>query len=290
MPLEEIIRTETNDILDGAEFGCRHTLDTHWRIASFHMHPHYEFYLFLQGHTQILIEDERFDAHPGDLFVFPPGMLHRAVLLDYACPYERAYFYVTRKALSEISSADFSLLDLLDHTVRGGNYSYRMDDESANQFLSLIDHFEDQPEPLDPIAPLMNRSRIQMLSLLVSRVMRQQEVLSPRQPERISEVIRYINDHIQEPLSLDSLAERFFISKYTLLHDFKSYANISVHQYILYKRVIYAQHLLRHGVSPGNAAKESGFNDYAGFYRAFVRQNNLTPQAYFQASRAASAL
>ena len=63
-----------------------------------------------------------------------------------------------------------------------------------------------------------------------------------------------------------------------------------MHQYILYKRVIYAQHLLRQGVSPGNAAKESGFNDYAGFYRAFVRQNNLTPQAYFQASRAVSAL
>ena len=127
----------------------------------------------------------------------------------------------------------------------------------------------------------MNRCRIQMLSLIVCRIMQRKQVLNPHPPERINDVIRYINDHILEPLSLDALAERFYLSKYTLLHDFKNYANISVHQYILYKRITYAQHLMQHGITPGNAAKQSGFNDYAGFYRSFLRHNSMTPQEYY---------
>ena len=282
--MEEVIRSETNGIQDGSEFGCHHTLDACWQTAPFHMHPHYEFYLFLHGHAQIVIEDERFDAHPGDLFVFHPGFIHRAVLLDHACPYERFYFYATRKVLAGISDEHFSLLELLEKARRDHNFSFHMDEDTTARFIRLIESFDQTPLSQDPTVPLMNLCRIQMLSLLVGKTMLHQESLSPRQPDRISQVIRYINDHIQEPLRLDTLAEQFYISKYTLLHDFKSYANISVHQYILYKRISYAQHLLRHGISPGNAAKESGFNDYAGFYRAFVRQNQITPQAYYQAN------
>ena len=283
--MDELIRTQLNDIRAGAESGFRHFLDTQWKTAPFHMHPHYEFYLFIHGKVQIRIEDESFDAHPMDLFIFPPDVLHRALILDSSCPYERAFFYATRKILADLSDESFPLLDILEEAARRGDYSYHADEGSATRFIRLVDECISDAEEQDPSTRLMNRCRVNLLSLIACKTVRQKNVLSPRPPDRINEVIRYINDHILEPVSLDSLSDRFFVSKYTLLHEFKSYANISIHQYILYKRILYAQRLMQRGVAPGNAARQSGFNDYAGFYRAFVRQNSITPQEYYVWSR-----
>ena len=272
---------KTNDIRVGSDAGCTHSINTGWKTAKFHMHPHYEFYLFIRGNAQIVIEDERYDTHPMDLFIFPPGTLHRAYMTDSDVPYERAYFYATRKVLSEMSDPAYPLLDIIEHAVRARDYSFHADSLSAARFIRLIDDYIDEDNDQEPCFRQMNRCRIQMLSLIVCRIMQRKQVLNPHPPERISDVIRYINDHILEPLSLDALAERFYLSKYTLLHDFKNYANISVYQYILYKRITYAQHLMQHGITPGNAAKQSGFNDYAGFYRSFLRHNSMTPQEYY---------
>ena len=238
--MDAITWIEANDIQDGDDFGAVHRYSNDWYMPKFHVHPHYEFYLFLTGKVQIVIEDEIFDARPMDLFIFPPGTLHRANVLDAHTPYERAYFYVTRQAYVQ--------------------------DENQN----------------DPIDRELQHLRMNSLALMICRIVQRRDPVSAKPPERISEVIRYINTHITEPLSLDDLSAQFFISKYTLLHEFKSYANISVYQYILSKRVLYAQLLMQRGISPGPASKQSGFNDYAGFYRAFMNQNNLSPQAYFE--------
>ncbi len=278
-------RNETNDLHEGAEFDCRHGRDNDWGTAPFHMHPHYEFYLFIQGNVQIRIEDESFDAHPMDLFIYPPGVLHRALILDSPEPYERAYCYITRKALADMSDDRFPMLQILENAMNRGNYSYHADDESAARFIRLVDDFYRDLSSAEPSIELMNRCRANMLSLITCRIIQRKDVLTPRPPDRMSEIIRHINEHLVEPITLEDLAEHFYISKYTLLHDFKSYANISVHQYILYKRVLYAQELMQGGVSPGNAAKQSGFNDYAGFYRAFVRYNAVTPQAWYAGAR-----
>jgi len=278
-------RNLTNDLRDGAEFDYRHGTDDDWAAPPFHMHPHYEFYLLIRGKVQIIIEDESFDARPMDLFVFPPGVVHRAMLLDSSSPYERAYFYVTRKALSDMSDDRFPMMRILESAVSRGDYSYHADDESGERLLRLLDECIADAGSDDPSAWLMNRCRVNMLSLIACRIVQRKDVLTPRPPDRISEIIRFINDHLLEDLSLENLADRFYISKYTLLHDFKSYANISVHQYILTKRILYAQQLMQGGLSPGDAAKQSGFNDYAGFYRAFIRHNAVTPQAFFSDAR-----
>ncbi len=279
--MEQLIFEKTNDIRAGSDAGCTHSINTGWKTAKFHMHPHYEFYLFVRGNAQIVIEDERFDTHPMDLFIYPPGTLHRAFMTDSSIPYERAYFYATRKVLSEMSSPSYPILDILDRAARDRDYSFHADELSASRFIRLIDDYIEEESRHEPCFQEMNRCRINMLSLIVCRVMQREPVLNPHPPERISDVIRYINDHILEPLTLDQLAEKFYISKYTLLHDFKSYANISVYQYILFKRITYAQHLMQRGTPPGLAAKQSGFNDYAGFYRAFLRHSSHTPQEYY---------
>ncbi len=90
-------------------------------------------------------------------------------------------------------------------------------------------------------------------------------------------VARYLDDNIDRDVSLDSLARRFFVSKYYLCRAFKKYNGISVHSYINNKRVTCAKQLIESGESASSAAYKVGFGDYSSFYRAYVKIYGRSP-------------
>jgi len=57
----------------------------------------------------------------------------------------------------------------------------------------------------------------------------------------VDAVLHYINEHYSEPLTLDQLSEKFFISKYHLLRKFDAQVGTTVHRYILQKRLLNAK-------------------------------------------------
>jgi len=97
---------------------------------------------------------------------------------------------------------------------------------------------------------------------------------------RMSEIIRYINAHFTEGLTLETIADRFYISKCHLLRQFKRYTNSTVYHYILQKRLSLAKALLRDGISPQEVCDRCGWSSYVGFYRAFVQETGQKPSAY----------
>ena len=60
-------------------------------------------------------------------------------------------------------------------------------------------------------------------------------------------ILDYIRDNLAEPLTLDQIAGRFFISKHYLCRIFKSATGFSVMEYIIYSRILRARQLLQEG-------------------------------------------
>ena len=58
-----------------------------------------------------------------------------------------------------------------------------------------------------------------MLLLLIAREERPEK--APERKSRIGEVIRYIHSHYQEEISLEMLAQMFYVSPYYLCREFK---------------------------------------------------------------------
>ena len=92
-------------------------------------------------------------------------------------------------------------------------------------------------------------------------------------------VIRYLNSHIEHNINLDKLAKRFFVSKYYLCRAFKKHNGISIHGYIIQKRIAYAKQLIESGETASGAAYKVGFGDYSAFYRAYVKIVGTAPTA-----------
>ena len=95
----------------------------------------------------------------------------------------------------------------------------------------------------------------------------------------VNQVLHYIGRHTNEELTLDGLAERFFVSKYHLSHAFTREVGVSLHRYITLRRLLMARQLLSAGVPAGQVSSACGFSEYTSFYRAFKAEYGISPGA-----------
>jgi len=98
--------------------------------------------------------------------------------------------------------------------------------------------------------------------------------------KQIELLLHYINQNLSADLSNEVLAEKFFISKYHLMHKFKKETGYTLHNYIEQKRLLFAANAIIEGMPVLEAAKACGFSDYSTFLRAFRRKYNMTPTEY----------
>ena len=95
--------------------------------------------------------------------------------------------------------------------------------------------------------------------------------------EIVGSVISYINAHLTEDWTLDTLEQEFFFSKSYINRAFKQSTGSSVWDYVVLKRLLVARNLLREGKNATVAAAECGFRDYSSFYRQYKRRFGISP-------------
>lgn len=90
-------------------------------------------------------------------------------------------------------------------------------------------------------------------------------------PPLLVAVTEYIEKNISAAFSVESLCREFYISKSYLLKLFRDHLHLSPQQYMLSRRMIRAQNLLRSGKKPTELFTACGFSDYSTFYRSYKR-------------------
>ena len=267
----------------GREFEAYHYVAQHAQAVVYHNHPYYEFFFFLSGHTRIVVEGLDVRLARGDVLIYPPGVMHRNIHLDALVPYERFYLDATREFLNSISTPDYDIPGTLEKMTRDEHYCFRVEEKDLEQLISLVDKVISGSERTRPAEKLINRAMFTTLLIQGLNMMTSLDVLPQDDYSRgMGDLIRYINQHATEPLSLDDLADTFHVNKYYLLREFKSYTGISVHQYMMIRRILFSQEMIRRGAKPKDACFQSGFMDYSSYYRAFKARVGMSPEQYRQ--------
>jgi AraC-like DNA-binding protein len=105
----------------------------------------------------------------------------------------------------------------------------------------------------------------------------------------IAWAMAYIDEHLDERLSLNELAAKAGLSVWRFSTVFRQQAGISPRRYICGLRVQKVQDLLAKGESPASAALVAGFYDQSHLCRHFKNTCGMTPGEFVSRQRRALA-
>lgn len=233
-----------------------------------HYHSLYEIYYFLEGDADYLVEGKEYHLTPDSLVLLSPHTLH-GVRVNSNTNYVRCSVHFDGFALS--AERRFFLLSAFPGNEKNSPkevFYEHTEDYELRTFLIQFINAINQPEPLrSHCYPVYLEALLAQITVM-SQALRPSAITS-YVSDTIVDIIRYLNEHLEEPITLDLLSEKFYISKYYLNRVFKKAVGTTVMDYLNYQRVVMAKQLMLHGHSAANAAVLSGFGDYSTFYRSY---------------------
>lgn len=250
-----------------------------------HTHDYYEFYFFLEGDVSIKIEDEIYPLRYGDMVLIPPRRKHQAMIHDDTLPYRRFVFWISRDYCSRLMELSPDYGYLMQRVEVTGEYVFHNDIVTFNtiqfKIFRLIEEMQMERFGRDARVPLL----VNDLVLHINRIVYEMQNPNGAGEEDIYQsLIYYIDEHLDKDLSLEKLAGAFYVSRYYIAHVFKARAGISVHQYILKKRMQASREAILGGEGISRIYERFGFKDYSSFYRAFKKEYGMSPKEYREMS------
>ena len=254
-----------------------------------HSHPFYELYYCIEGDVDYLISGVEYKVKPNTMIVIMPNEFH-GVRVNSTQTYDRWTLHFDPDVLGVERRS--MLLSALPKPIVGaesesGGVAARvlprfLEEADRLGLRSAFECFDTLPdleqEVQRQMIPIYTEALLARLYMVMMRAPSAEKDKEKRRPSNIArQVAEYINVHFTEKLTLDVLSERFFISKSHLNLSFRKAMGTSVIDYLIHKRVSYAQQLLINGLLAAQAATLAGFSDYTSFYRAYVKHFGHSP-------------
>ena len=261
-----------------------HSIDEHPKSEKFndkppHAHKRNEIFYFISGRASYLVEGNVYKLVPGSIMIMRSGEFHKIIIEDDQ-PYERMALHFDADLSLPIDNDKILLTPFNDRDLGVGNY-FSPSDIRIGHIYDCLKSIDSAPEESEMRRLAITSNLFAILYEIKTAF--NERITNPEMPVKpvkqlSNEIIAYINANISSELSLDSLSERFFISKNHLNRVFKNATGVTVWEYIKLKRLIMARNSILSGASAIAACQSSGFNDYSAFYRAYKERFGVSPK------------
>lgn len=93
----------------------------------------------------------------------------------------------------------------------------------------------------------------------------------------MTSITDYVSENLSKDLNIKVLAETFHVSPSSITHQFKKEFGISIHKYVMQKRLIIAKRMVNEGKQLSKVYSDIGFSDYSSLYKAYVKYFGVSP-------------
>ncbi len=265
------------------DFKIFHLKDTVLREFQYHYHEFDKIIIFLSGQVDYMIEGKSYTLHPHDVVFVNRSDIHKPTI-DFSQPYERIIIYISPEFIKTYKSGDDDLGCCFKTVQEKQSHVLRLTLGKDQQLLAQITRLSESLADRDFAHDLYTRLLFLEFMVLLNRSLHRSdhEETSASYDKKTLDLLNYINANLLEDLSVDDLAQKFFISKYYMMRKFKAETGYTIHQYITDKRLLYARELIGHNIPLTKICFDCGFKDYSTFSRAFKGMFKCTPRIYKQ--------
>ena len=272
----------TRQYMLSKDFEIYYYNDHNLKKVALHSHDYYEFYFFLEGDVSIEVNGKNYPVQFGDIMLMPPNIPHRPIIHSLNEPYRRFVFWISQEYFQHLLQISPDYGYWVQYTLLSQNYLFRNDRITFNavqaKVLRLIEEMQSDRFGREAQISLYVNDLVLYLSRLAH------EKITPKKKREEYSLYRnvmiYIEENLEENLSLEKLAEEFYVSKYHIAHIFKENLGMSIHQYITKKRLKLCREAIRGNMSITKAYQTFGFGDYSSFYRAFKKEYGISPKDF----------
>ena len=260
-----------------------HYRDLYLNEVALHHHDFYEMYLFLSGDVEYTIESRIYHVSPGDILLISPNELHQPMFGSEQQPYERIVLWLDKTYLRQTANFGPCLSRCFDTAAERHTNLLRPDGNTLQILTTLLEQIPTEAEGKKFAGELFADTCLLQTLVILNRLAErssQHPEIRDKSGSVVAQVLSYINEHYYEDLSLDLLANKFFISKYHLSREFNRLVGTSVYRYITQKRLVMAKQMLGEGMPSSEVYQHCGFGDYSNFYRAFKSEYQISPKEY----------
>jgi AraC-like DNA-binding protein len=278
---EDILLTGSRRGYLNKDFELFHLKDRKSMEFELHFHDFNKIVIFISGNVTYLIEGKAYKLKPWDILLVSSSERHKTIV-DASMTYERMIIWVNSNFLIKHNSPENNLLTCFDIASTEKRNLLRLDTELLRQGKYILSQLKEEYLKGGFGSQVLKNALFLQFVIYLNRLYLTPEAIKHQADgdynESIGEVIKHINENLCEDMSVENLASIFYMSRYHLMHKFKSQTGYTIHSYILQKRLMMANTLIKSGKSMTEACSECGFGDYSSFVRAFKKIYGLSPK------------
>ncbi len=268
----------------GSVYMIRHNMAPLNGKVSLHYHDHYEAFFAVSGDILYNVEGYTYRMEPGHLLLIPPYRLHQPCIHSGHCS-ERIALRFSQELPEKLNGKDHNIQ--WSGTENIPVQQYCLEEPQRQEMKTLLQKLlcEDKGNAYGKETVI--HALLTCFFVLLARAKLQQGKAKPEKTEMtatVREMAEYIEKNYKNPVTSRQLEKQFLKNYSQLSKEFKEEVGGSPYQYLLLKRLLNAEKLLKEGIPPRTAAEESGFSDYSNFFRQFRTMYGCAPREYYKKS------
>ena len=245
--------------------------------TEFHYHEFCKILLLVSGSGGYVVEGRRYALQSGDIVLVGSQTVHRPEF-EPGAAYERIILYISPEFLRRSGVPGCDLGEIFSGAE---GHVLRPEEQERKRLFSLAASLERELAGEDYGREILSNAALLRLLVQLGRVLRRSDAPcpGPMTPgnERIAAIVRYLDRHLTEDICIDTLAERFYLSKYHMMRLFRRETGTTIHGYLTERRLGLARELMAGGMSATDACFRSGWRSYCSFTRAYGKRFGSTP-------------